>query len=242
MACVGIYVAFATRDADTRGLALFWLIPGILYTFLANFASNQHVYIITCAACVPSAASLLMMVRYCGEMRDRAREIAPPKGATRRALALAACAVTLVSFFFQMKYQIPIRFQSVYWDEKLMTWPPEERGRMEASPLKGLITFRDRAEKYAAQYADIEGIDHQRVLFFASWFWLPVNNENENAACSTYLWSADQIALDRLLDYWDLRPEKIPELIYVDAWQADVLDRFDPAVFDIRQTETEIIF
>ena len=226
---VGIYTLAVSKDRAIRQVGLLWLVPGILYTWCLNYSSNQHFYAISSAATVSSAASLLMMWLYCGELREvyRTRERKEWNGLYR----IAYLAV-LLTFAFQMRYEIPIRYQSVYWEAGLMKY--EEQRELHEGPQKGLIVTVEYADQYARLYPDVKKIDHQKALLLSEECWVWLVNENEFATPSA--WFArltDEKWIRHVKDYYTLHPERKPEIIFLEGTYDHLLSEFDESHYQI---------
>lgn len=250
----GIYVLLVTKSRQIRQIGLLWLVPGILYTFCLNYSSDQGFYAISLAASVPSAASIYLIWLYCDELKQayqkterRLQEKAAPEIRTdgqktpeesnlqRRTRHLQtilvyplACLTVCVLFGFQMKYEIPVRYRSVYWEEGFMEG---KLPRMELTegPEKGIVCSREPAIKYRQNYADVRNISHQRVLFLSQEFWMPLINENENAGFSAWLGllidDGDSI-MERLRLYYQRNPHKRPDIVFLESEYAHLLPYF----------------
>lgn len=212
----GIYVMCASRNARIRKLGCFWLIPGILYTFCLHYSSNTGIYAISSAASVSSSAALVMMGMYVQETEEERAE--KPHGKMRAALT---CAAALICFAFQMRYEIPMRYQSVFQEPGLMKY--EEQRQLEAGPQKGILVTAEDSNQYEWLYLDAEQIQNQKVLFLTVEIWPYLMNQNELASFSGWLGSINSgwnglvssESMTRLAAYYRLRPEKIPDVIVV---------------------------
>ena len=227
----GIYTAVVTKDSRIRCMARLWLIPGLLYTYCLHFSSNQFFYAISSAASVSSAAGMIMMWMYCDELREKDRQ-----EGSRRPLHLIAYAAVLICFVFQMRYEIPIRYQSVYWEPGLMKY--EEQQYIDEGPEKGIIATVEKAERFGRIYGEVRGIDHRRLLVLSEQVWVYFVNDNENASYSGWLWRVNSYSMERLKEYYALRPEKKPEVVFVEAENREMLKYFDPEQYDTEELES----
>ena len=239
---IGLYVLAVTRRPLTRWVGGLWLVPGVLYSYCLNFSSNQYFYAVSSACSVSSVAAFLMMWLYAEELRDAARaEDGEGSGHpaarvfARRGGALALFAV-LAFFAVQMRYEIPIRVQTVYWEPGLMEY--EEQAEMDEGPEKGIIATAKKAKKYRRLYQDVRQLNHQRTLFLSEQIWMYLVNENENAAYSGWLWRVNSYAMNRLKEYYATRPGKEPEVIFLEKEFKKMLKYFDPEDFRIEKLES----
>jgi len=220
----GIHVAAVSRKPEIRWVGGLWLIPGILYTFCLNYTSNQIFYAISSAATVSSLASLVLLGMYGRELKEEGAGTEKEK-----VVRYAACAAMLICFLFQMRYEIPLRYQSVFQEPGLMEY--EEQAEIMRGPQKGIRATVKNAGKYHELLKDAERIDHQKVLYLSEQTWLYLVNENEVAAFSGWMGSINSgwqgkvegITMNRLMQYYQSNPEKKPEVILIEKENESLL-------------------
>ena len=229
---VGIYVMIATRNRKIRCVAWLWLIPGILYTYCLNYSSNQQfLYAISSAAAVSSASSLILMWMYCDELKVQYLQQGKGKG-----FYLFAYAALLICFVAQMRYEVPVRYQSVYWEPELMV--RGERQLIEEGPEKGIIATAEKAEHYKELYNDIKLVKHQKLLILSEEIWMYLANENEMSTYSGWLWRVNDYAMGRLHEYYETQPQKKPEIVFLEDGFEAMLKYFNPEDYEIEQLES----
>ena len=231
MTFAGIYVMAVTKSPRIRCIGSLWLIPGIIYTYCLNYSSNQFFYAISSASSVSSIASMIMVWQYCDELKECYQ--AKKKG---NLICICGYLAVLVCFVFQMKYEIPIRYQSVYWEPGLMKY--EVQMEIDQGPEKGVIATLEKAEKYKEYYTDAMEINHQKVLFLSEQFWMYLINENEMATYSGWQWRVNPEVVARLKKYYSVCPEKKPEIIFLDRERKELLVYFDANEFDITRLKS----
>lgn len=236
---VGIYILAVSKDRIIRRVGGLWLIPGILYTWCLNYSSNQDFFAISSAASVSSAASLLMMWLYCRELKEvyRIREQEREGRKSRKGLYRLAYLAVLVTFAFQMRYEIPIRYQSVYWEAGLMKY--EEQHEICEGPQKGVIATAEYADQFAWLYPDVKRIEHKKALFLSEECWVWLVNENEFATPSAWFGRLkDEKWISHLKDYYVLHPERKPEIIFLEGTYAHLLAEFDESRYEISRLDS----
>ncbi len=233
----GIYVLAVTRSRRIRQLGWFWLVPGILYTFCLHCTSNTGFYAISSAGAISSSAGLVLMGMYCRELQEENHRMAREG----RILTALSCAAALICFGFQMRYEIPLRYQTVFQEPGLMEY--EEQRMLEAGPQKGIVATAEDAENYERMYRDAAQIQDKRVLFLTAETWPYLMNRNGVAAFSGWLGSINNgwdrtvsgETMTRLKRYYDLRPEKRPDVIFTDGENSAL----PAAYFDFPLSEPE---
>ena len=228
----GIYVLAVSKDRRIRWIGGMWLIPGVFYTFAIQQLSTQDLYAISSAATVSSAASILMLWMYCDELKRAYRTRA---GYKRYGYLIGYFAV-LVCMAFQLRYEVPVRYQSVYWTRGLMKY--EEHAFLDEGPEKGLISTVEEAERYAECYHDIQSIENRKLLVLTDQFWMYFMNGNELAAYSGWLGTVNDFTLERLQTYYEHCPEKRPEVIFLGKEHEDMLGHFSAETYHSNRLES----
>ena len=200
LAFAGLFAFVTDREKDWKTFGLFWA-PAMMYTFLIHCGSNQEFYVISSASAVASVPSILLMVRRFKSMENTGRILA---GGLGIALVLAVCTGLTVC-----------RVRNTFWDEsvdQLDHWI----GR---GANAGIWTTGERHQVYETLYDDTQLIRQQegKVLYYSRDTYLYLMDDKEMAAYSAWL------AIDyennsewqRLLSYYQLNPEKLPDCIYL---------------------------
>ncbi len=200
LACSGLFAFITSGDKDWKTFGLFYL-PAMLYTFLIHCGSNQEFYVISGASAVASAPAILLMCRRIAGIENK-------KGVMTRVLAAALIAASCVGITV-------CRVRDTFWDEsvdKLDHWI----GR---GANAGVWTTGERHQVYETLYDDTQLIRQQKgkVLYYSRDTYLYLMDDKEMAAYSAWL------AIDydynsewqRLLSYYQLNPEKLPDCIYL---------------------------
>lgn len=200
LACSGLFAFITDRDRDWKTFGLFYL-PAMLYTFLIHCGSNQEFYVISGASAVASAPAILLLCRRFAGIENK-------KGTLSRGLAAALIAASCVGITV-------CRVRDAFWDEsvdKLDHWI----GR---GANAGVWTTQERHQVYETLYDDTQQIRMQegKVLYYSRDTYLYLMDDKEMAAYSAWL------AIDydtnsewqRLLSYYRLNPEKLPDCIYL---------------------------
>lgn len=228
----GIYVISVSKDSKIRWIGALWLIPGIVYTFVIQQLSTQDFFAISSAATVSSIASIFLLWLYCDELK---MVYHTQKGKKKYGYYLGYAAV-LICMVFQLRYEVPVRYQSVYWEPGLMKY--EEQAYIDEGPEKGLIATVENAEKYITCYHDIQSVDQKKLLVLSDQFWMYFVNKNELASYSGWLGKVNDFALERLQKYYDLYPEKQPEIVFLEKGYDNILKYFNSGEYIIEKLES----
>ena len=128
-----------------------------VYTFVIQQLSTQDFFAISSAATVSSIASIFLLWLYCDELK---MVYHTRRGKKKLGYYLGYAAV-LICMAFQLRYEVPVRYQSVYWEPGLMKY--EEQAYIDEGPKKGLIAAVENAEKCITCYHDIQSVGQKTV-------------------------------------------------------------------------------
>lgn len=195
------YVVSGTKD---RRLFYGWYIPGLVYTLMAHFATNTGILTVSASYMIVSAASILLIWKEMMEQADQK---------FLRALICALLAVQFTACIWQ-------RITYVWGDEHLEYLDHQ----LEEGPLKGIHTSGDNQELYKEVLQDMKDLeltvgDRLFVVGIAPWMYL--NTDAECAAYSTW----ETLETDPLIEvYYEIRPEKLPTVIYCYGYDESILE------------------
>ena len=194
-----------------------WL-PGLVYTYCINLASNQKFYAISSAATVMTVASAVILVRFVQDL-DRSRF-----SALLHRITLIAVTLLLA---LQCYAEISLRYSSVFWEEKGMR---AQTVMADSGPERGILMTPAKHKRYKTLEQDVEVIrsreEIRSILFLSGNTYLYLSAEKEMATFSAWLSGVNDISIQRLDTYFSLFPEKTPDGIYLEARRAQYLDRY----------------
>lgn len=191
------------RKRDKR-LFFGWYLPGLFYTLLAHFATDTGILTVSASYMIVSSASVLLIFEYIGNKRKH------------RWVGGMFCLLLAV----QLTGGIYRRITYVWGDEPLQYLESE----LTEGPLKGIHTSAENEQLYKDVRQDMEdlkltGKDRLFVIGIAPWMYL--NTEAECAAYSTW----ETLETDPLIFlYYEIRPEKLPTIIYCYNYEEDILE------------------
>lgn len=217
--CLEAY--FVTRRKEKR-LFYGWFLPAMLFTMIVQYATNTGIVTLSVAWGACSYVGLMFVARWLQEMRAQktAETGLLPKGAgtaenalrMRRGLAaVTVCAVLALQFagtiYLRMTYA---------WGDDPMEMLTRQ---MERGPLKGVYTSPETAQWYAQVLEELDMLelteeDQLMVFGVAPWIYLYVD-----AGCGNYsTWQVHENST-QLYAYYELHPDKFPNVIYMAHWQ-----------------------
>lgn len=230
------YILNEEKETD---IFRFVFVPGVLYSFLIHLGSNMEIYCMTSALNVASVASAYfvgcMVYKLLNEKNRKSRIAAG---------FLILCVIT------QSMLTVKERTVKSYsgfegsngrrmTDEWYLLYSKVEQGA-----YKGLYIMEDEHYDYKLMLEATDGVrnaEAKSIVYYAHYPWLYLMDEKENGAFSAWMsvGSSDS-AIERLLMYWDINPEKIPDIIFIDK-DAVGAERAvtELNIADYRLTETE---
>lgn len=201
--CLTGFFAFITAKDKKWGLFLVFWIPGMIYTFLLHCTSNQLFYAISSASAVATIPSILLVIHRWNEVKPRLgmQKIAQVFGIV---LVLATC-LSLAE----------MRIQHTFWDETV----DQLEAPIDAGVNAGVWTTWEKADRYYLLLEDTKLIrEHEgNVLYYTPDTYLYLMDSKKMAAYSAWLSISgkNHSELDRLVQYYELCPEKLPDCIYL---------------------------
>lgn len=197
-------IAYLVTGKKDRRLFYGWYVPGLFYTILAHFATNTGILTVSASYMIASAASILLIWKAAEEQEKKQR---------------------LYSFIGAL---FVIQFAACIWQRVTYVWGDESLPYLNAEltegPMKGILTSGENKKLYEDVLQDMEDLkltpeDKLFVIGIAPWMYL--NTEAECAAYSTW----ETLETDPLIEsYYEIRPEKIPTVIYCYEYDASILE------------------
>lgn len=195
-----------------------WIwIPGMLYTFCLHMGSNQQFYAIFSAGAAALVGSAVI-IAVCIESLFRQH-----RGRRSRWVILVTAAAIGV---FQLGSELYLRWHDVFWDGAIST----QTEKIEEGPSKGLTVTPSSLSAYngvcsIAASVEMLAPNAQSILFLSDkTYGYLICDDLENAGYSAWLATIDSRCVDRLKAYYEIRPQKTPDVIAVDAAYTSLTD------------------
>ena len=185
-----------------------FLIP-FLYSYLAYLGSTQRIYIAAIPMAVANVANLIFIAVFMSELKIG--EYVNKKGMYISCLASLTVLVAVFGYS-----QVMVKTEFVYWERGGFESLTEE---MTTGPAKGIVTNEKRCAEYERVSKDLEVYNNCKpdkilCLSQSNWYYLQLNNF-PYATCSTWISDTTEKTEERLTDYYNMNPEKIPVYIYI---------------------------
>ena len=197
---------------------IFWTVwtPGMLYTFCMNAASDQGAFAITSSATVCTVGAIMMIAVLIREMMADSTPIL---------LRSVCAAVAAVMLLFQLGTQTHLRYRSVFWEEGGMA---AQTVRMPDGLNKGLMVSQSSHDYYQRVVENLKVLDDydaHKMLYLTNDTTYYFIRECEIAAYSTWLSEMGAHTFRQLKGYYELNPEKLPDLVYAEVQHEELARR-----------------
>jgi hypothetical protein len=243
---LSVFCLLLTRSRNARKLFVSVVIPGMLYSLCIHFTSNQYFYVISSASTVSMLGTVPMLALLMHEIAHPVQE-APdtsgnvpdgspahcnPDGAKDRFPA----GKRLISEFFPVFLSIMLigtlcclltykRATHIFWEYSI----DAQTQLIDYGPENGVMTTIAKEQMYdrlmdAATYIS-EHTFSDSVLFLSESTWLYLAcPELRNSAYSAWLSGINEDSIDRLMKYYKLNPDKLPDVIFADTDEEEYAD------------------
>lgn len=195
-------------EKDKRISKLFWRfwLPSLIYTFCLHLSSNQKTYVIASASLVPLVAGIVIIA-----MAAENLDAAAPVSFRRIRFATAISCIAVVCL---LGCQLWLRYQNNFWDSNTS----HQTASVSFGPHKGTIITPERLEEYTAKYNSV--IDAEQRYQPESVFFAPDSYQiiyylfGDVKTAATAAWTLDNDDSGKNRAYFELHPEKLPDMIY----------------------------
>lgn len=185
-------------------------VMGMLYSVAVCFSSNQYSYVILMAMAVSNVASLIFLAVLLNEIKESNSKVKHHNLLKNISITMAAIAIG-----FQGILQIVIKAEYCFWETETTQ---NLQCKIEKGPAKGLYTSLSNYHIYSNIYNDISyynDIEKGNILFLTEKCWCYLAVEDFSFGTFSAWVSPNNSTLNRLQQYYNLNPEKIPEYIYI---------------------------
>lgn len=214
---LGLVAFIYCKNRNYRIFKYLYLLPAV-HIIILSASSNNGVMAMAMGYIMPSCASLFFI-------RDFLNEYGMKKIDMRKALFGLIIIVQIVS-------QVYAGTQLFFWENDKATLTT----CIEQGPLKGIHTTSEKAEVYNADSRNIKKMKNYKgknVLFFKKFIsgYLMLK-DTRVGGFSTWIYDQVWSLYDtKLLGYYEVNPDKVPQIIYVDVETAETYQEISFAVW-----------
>lgn len=219
---------------------MFWMVfvTGWLFSFLKCLSSNQFYYALSEGLCVSSAASAFFIGSWYSEYKTQNKQ----KGVENKIIAVVSLASIAMLCCMLVRDNAEICSGNCRKTGIDLTATLAEK--MSSGVADGLVATNEENinyQKYLDVTQEVRSYKGKKVLYFTWEMWLYLMDSKENAAFSAWLsFEQPDVAVERMLKYWQLNPEKKPDAIFIDKDFTNAekyTDQLNTEEFPIRENE-----
>lgn len=201
----GLYFYAVYRDIRVKELFYGVWLPGMLYSFCIHLSSNQRYFAICSASTVALVASVIIIVVTVKGI------IADCKPAVFKYIFVSALALL---FVVQFSLELKERWNRIFWDEGGVQ---AQTQLVESGTIKGIYVSPEFEENYLANLDLASHLDAQKsLLVLGPDAYLYLAGTYQNSAYSAWLGGSPESGWSRLMLYYSLNPDKVPQQILVE--------------------------
>ncbi len=228
----GIVLYFIT---EKRNACLFFLfvLSGLILSMVYSYSSNGYLYILSIGHCICALGSIFLIWDFLKELKEEEGK----KRVLSRLIQLG-CFAALLILCVQTGV---LRFFNVYRDAPLS----QLTKKITLGPAKGLYTTTEHHKMYETVYNDIQnyaiaasGYSENNTIFFTKL--LPWGYLATDLQCASPTTWRTKFNSERLKPYYQLNPEKYPDLIFVLKDQIGAYDSCGDVIGDPSPNENEL--
>lgn len=193
-----------------RLFAMLW-VPGMLFSFLTNMSSNLVFFAFSAAATVAVVASIVMMCMFASEILS---------GLHIHVLKSGVCLVTAFLVLFQIGSVAHLRYTHIYWDTVI----GEQHILMEEGFNKGIYVSDHKYKLYndlKANLAVLDNYEIENILFLSEQTWYYLESPYRSSSFCSILSGINEHTIERLQQYYELCPDRMPDAVFVEKASAD---------------------
>lgn len=204
---LGVFVVLLSdRKSNVALFSTFWAL-GMMYSFCSHWASNQGFYAISSAASVATIGTILMVCSFVDECLKE-----NPKRQYKYPVLIIVVAIISTQLLSQTFW----RYKSVFWEDGGM---PAQTEYISEGVQSGIYVSKEKLAEYNKMYARISQLkkyDGDCALFIARDTRYYLYGEYDVGAYSAWLEKVNPIVLEQLEIYYDLNPQKLPDIGYIE--------------------------
>ena len=202
--------ALIRRDKSQRPLFFGLLLPCLLYIPCLQLSSNQGLYAMSSAAAAAMPAAVVILLRSL-----RGEEL---PGLRTAAAGCLACLLLL-----QGGSELYYRWDNVFWEGSVA----EQTVLLREGPEAGLLVKPVKAELYEPHWEELRSLNsREKVLFLSERTWYYLCGDWQNASFSAWLSGVNENSVEKLLRYYAINEDKLPDLICADSEAQPYLQPF----------------
>lgn len=224
-----LFLVLVTNDKTARLFFHTLWLPGMVYAFCYQMASNQDFYATSAGSSVATVGSVFITALV---LHQQLRSLST--------LPLSKIAVGMICLLLAAQMFFPVYARCYFF---FLQPEPQDAHciKVEDGCCKGLLVSRGSYDMYYAQMKDaacLKDRGYQKMLFLSDSSWYYLFDDFEMCAYSTWLSGVNDHTLFRLQAYYTINPEKLPDAVLVEFENREYGEKFCE-IMDYHMEETE---
>ena len=221
--------AYVLSEKKNRAVLRFLYIPGLIYGACVFMSSDLGYMTMSGAFTAAAVAAVVFIAQLALELYEQS-----DRAAKLGALALAA--VLVCQLASQLWYRKNFCFSELYNTSQMTETVDKGSGKGEKTSVEAINYEFWQVWDSSEKVRECEG---EYVLYFTKDCWLYLEDEKRCAAQSAWIQMGYTVEeAERLVNFWEKHPEKIPDAIYVSAETENaekVVEILDPGHYNVER-------
>ncbi len=204
MVCLFALPVFAATENDLKQIRMFLTVflGGLVFSMVFSYSSMCDLYVISIGHNLAAVAGICFCVRYIEDLR----RISVKKNGLEEVYAYQIVFVLALALFTC----ISLRLVNVYRDAPLS----QLKYRIGSGVAKGLYTTKEHGAEYESLLSDIrKNTEGEKPVLFTKL--LPWGYLESGGDCASYTTWRVPLSSERLKEYYEVHPEKLPEVVFL---------------------------
>ncbi|MCR5733803.1 MAG: hypothetical protein K6G22_04265 [Lachnospiraceae bacterium] len=208
---------FMTEKHDTAAFFTFFA-GGMLFSLVYSYSSNGYLYVLSMGHFIAAIAGFIFIDSFVGELSEVIADNAKNKENThtKSILPKLCLIITIAVITLTPADSIYLRINNIYRDAPLNMLTQKIKG----GPAKGLYTTKEHLEAYntvlhvISEYCMRDNINEQTGCLLISKL-LPFGYLCSDLKSGAPTAWRNMISSERLMEYYELNPDKIPDVVLI---------------------------
>lgn len=202
----GLYFYTVYRNPRVKDLFYGVWIPGAIYSVCIHFSSNQRYFAICSASTVSLVASVIIIVVTIKSIIHDCKPVI---------FKCCLAGVLVLVFALQFSLELKERWNRIFWDEGGVQ---AQTQLIEAGTVKGIFVSTEFQNSYLASLDTASHLAPQKsLLVLGPDAYLYLSGPYRNSSYSAWLGGNPESGWNRLMLYYSLNSEKVPQQILVET-------------------------
>ncbi len=198
------FFCFVLRPKELiKPFGYLWM-PGMIYAFCLDYASDQQFLATADAALVSTLGSILLIFMF---LKTSSAEHG---SAIDLRLCRSAALLLLAGFVLSLSF---VRYEKVFWEKDGLG---DKTAAITVGSEKGILTTEETKEDYESLYAATEIIRNhggKSVLYCSERSYLYLDDQKKNASFSSWMPQNDAISPVKLAKYYSVNYQNLPDIV-----------------------------